>query len=296
MRVTNSMVVRTTLQDLNRSLERLRVRQANLTTGKEIRKVSDDPRRAMDAVAVRGELRRAERHSRNADDAEARLRLTDSALVSSLDLLTRVKELTVRASNDGVSDPAWRAGIATELSALRDELVTIANTEYSGRSIFNGTAAGKAYDPATGAYLGNAAAVNRDVAAGTTIAANITGEQVFGAQSGPTGDLFAVMDRLATAVAGGDTAALEVEHANLDTATDRLSAATAEVGSRAARLEEIRLRAADDEAGLRERLSSIEDVDLAEALITMQADENAYTAALQAAARVLTPSLVDYLR
>lgn len=296
MRVTNSMVVRTTLHDLDRSLSRLRDSQADLATGKEIRKVSDDPRRAMDALLLRGELRRSERHSRNAADAEDRLRLADAALVSGLDLLTRVKELTVRASNGGAADATSRAAISTELSAIRDELVTIANTEYLGRSIFNGTAAGKAYDPSTGAYLGNAATLNRDVAAGTTIAANITGEQVFGSQASPTGDMFAVLDRLSTAIAGGDATAIELEHANLDTATERLSAATAEVGSRAARLEGIRVRAADDEAGLRERLATTEDTDLAEALITMQADENAYTAALQAAARVITPSLLDYLR
>lgn len=295
MRVTTNMVVRSSLDDLNRSMLRLRDSQTDLSTGKVLQKVSDDPLRAMDSLKIRGELRRSEQRARTADDTQTRLRMADTALVSGLDLLTRAKELAVRASNSGVADPAARAAIAVEMSAIRDEMLAVANTEYLGRSIFNGTAAGQAYDPSTGAYLGNAATINRDVSDGITIAANITGEQVFGAQASPTGDMFAVLDRLATSIAAGDQAAIEAEHANLDTATEQLQAATAEVGSRAARLDGIRTRASADEAGLRERLSLTEDVDLAEALISMQADENAYNAALQATARVLTPSLLDYL-
>jgi len=296
MRVTTNMVVRSSLNDLNRSMLRLRDSQTDLSTGKVLQKVSDDPLRAMDSLKIRGELRRADQRSRIADDAQTRLRMADTALVSGLDLLTRAKELAVRASNSGVADAASRAAIGVEMSAIRDEMLAVANTEYLGRSIFNGTAAGQAYDPTTGSYLGNAAAINRDVADGITIAANITGEQVFGAQASPAGDMFAVLDRLSASIVAGDQAAIEAEHANLDTATEQLQAATAEVGSRAARLDGIRTRSAADEAGLRERLSLTEDVDLAEALISMQADENAYTAALQATARVLTPSLLDYLR
>lgn len=296
MRVTNSMMMRTTLDDLTRSLSRLRDSQSDVSTGRVIRTMSDDPTRAADAVTLRSELRRVAQRDRVAADTESRLRITDTALVTGLDLLTRAKELTVRASNGGVADPAGRAAVATELSAIRDELLSIANTTYLGRSVFNGTAAGPAYDASTGSYLGNDAAVTREVAAGVTITANITGEEVFGAQAGPAGDLFAVLERLAVAVAAGDQTAIETEHANLDDGRAQLSAATAAVGSRAARLDDIKVRAEYATAELRERLSSIEDTDLAEGLIRMQADEQAYTAALQAAARVIPVSLLDFLR
>lgn len=296
MRVTTNMAIRSSMHDLTRAMTRLRAGQADLATGKVLRTVSDDPLRAMDALNIRGELRRTEQRARVADDARARLAMADDALVSSLDLMARAKELTVRASSSGVADGPTRAAIATELTALRAELLRIANTEHLGRPIFNGTAAGPAYDADTGAYLGNAAAIHRDVAAGTTVVTNLTGEQVFGAQGGPAGDLFAVIERLATAVTAGDQPAIEIEHANLDAATERLQVATAEIGSRAAGLERIRARAAAGEAGLRERLSVTEDVDLAEALVGVQADEQAYQAALQATARVLAPSLLDFLR
>lgn len=296
MRVTNQMVVSSTLHDLNSSLTRLRDAQADLSTGKVIRRISDDPTLGVSAMTIRNDLRRSDQRSRTSEATQTVLRMADTALVSSLDILSRAKELTVRASNSGTSDPTVRLAISQELSSIRDELISVANTKHLDRPLFNGTAAGDAYDASTGAYLGNDASIARDVAAGTTIAANMTGEQIFGDQSSPTGDLFAVLERLSIAVANGDEAAIATEHLNLDDATTRVSSATAEIGSRSARLEGIQTRADVDRANLRETLSELEDTDLAEAIIATQTHENAYTAALQAAARVIPPSLVDYLR
>lgn len=295
MRVTNGVSMRASLRDLNDALGALRTSQARLSSGKAIERVSDDPNRAVDVLALRQQLRRAEQWDRAATDTEARLRSADTALVSSLDVMTRVKELAVRASNSGTTDATQRGAIAAELRGLRDELLALANSEYLGRPLFNGTAAGAAYDPSTGAYLGNDAVFERSVASGMSVAANLTGEQVYGSQSAPGGDLFAVVDRLAAAVAAGDEGLVAVEHDRLDVAAERLGAAAAEIGMRSQRLETVRARAELDEVGLRERLSIAEDVDVAEALLTMQADENAYTAALRAASKVLPPSLVDYL-
>ena len=295
-RVTNSMTTRTMLRDLNLSLGRLQDRQADLSTGRVIRKVSDDPTAAVDAMAIRNQLRRADQRSRSLDDAQAWLQTADTALVSGLDMLARVKELAVRASNSGAADPSSQSAIAAEIAGLRDELLAIANTKYLDRPVFNGTAVGAAYDTATGAYLGNDATVMREVAPGTVMAANLTGEQVFGTQAGVDGDLFAVLDRLRAAVQANDPAAIGVEHARLDTATKRLAAAAAEIGTRASRIDNLRTRAGADEAALRERLSGLEDADLAEAMLNVRSSENAYNAALQAAAKVLPASLLDYLR
>jgi flagellar hook-associated protein 3 FlgL len=296
MRITNKMVVQSTLLDLNSSLTRLQDSQADLSSGRLIRKMSDDPARAVSAMTVRNELRRAERHARTADETQTSLQVTDTALLSGLDIMSRVKELAVRASNSGASDATSRAAISSELSSIREELLALANTKHLDRPIFNGTATGPAYDIATGAYLGNAATIVRDVAPDVSIAANITGEQVFGSQTAPGGDLFAVLDRLQTAITGNDPNAIALEHTRVDEAASRMRSAAAEIGSRSARLEGIQTRSSSDTASMRERLSAIEDVDLAEAIIATKTHETAYNAALQAAARVIPPSLLDYLR
>ncbi len=295
MRLTNSMVMRSTLFDLNASLRRLQDSQTDLSTGKVIRKVSDDPARAMDAVAVRGELRRTAQHSRTADSTAAWLQMADTALVSGHEVMLRAKELVVRATNGATADPSAREAMASELESIRTEMLAIANTEHLGRSIFNGTAAGSAYD-AAGLYVGNDATITREVATGVTMTANLTGEQIFGAQAAPSGDMFAVLDRLATSIRSGDLTAMATDQTNLDVAMERLSSASAEIGSRAARLEGVQARTKADEVTLQARLSLVEDADLAESLIAVQANETAYTAALQAASMVMPPSLLDYLR
>ena len=99
-----------------------------------------------------------------------------------------------------IADPLHPdAAPAAEIRSSRSELLALANTTYGERSIFNGTASGAAYD-ANGVYLGNSASIIRDVAPSTSIAVNLTGPQIFGTAGGPVGDVFEVLDRLATAL------------------------------------------------------------------------------------------------
>ncbi len=295
MRVTNSMVMNSTLSDLNRSLERLQQNQTELASGRVIRKVSDDPTGATSAMKIRSHLRRTEQYQRVANDSDSWLATADTALVSGLDLMSRVKEIAVRAGNDGAAVGSTRDALADEVGHLRDQLLALANTEYLDRPVFNGTAAGDAYS-STGAYVGNDAAVVREIGPGTTLEVSLTGPAVFGDPSSPEGDVFAILDRLSTAIRNGDMAALAIEHEHADAARATMASAAAQVGARSSRLADISARLSADEVTMRETLSQIEDADLAEALINVKTGENAYTAALQAASKVIPPSLVDYLR
>lgn len=295
MRVTNSMMVRSSLNDLNRSLSRLQSDQTRLSSGRAISRPADDPSGAGSAMSMRKQLRQMEQHERAITDAQGWLGTADAAILSGLDVMNRVKELAVRAGNNGAATDGARQSLAIEIGQLRGELLSLANTEYLGRPIFNGTAAGSAYDP-SGAYLGNDATVIRDVAPNTTVQANLTGPEVFGDPTSPEGDVFAMLDRLEAAITAGDTAGITLEHQRLDGARDQMSSAAAQVGVRGSRLEAVRERRAADEVMVREALSQIEDTDIAEALISVKASENAYTAALQAAGRVMPQSLVDFMR
>ncbi|MCB0998718.1 MAG: flagellar hook-associated protein FlgL [Acidimicrobiales bacterium] len=296
MRVTSSMMVRSTLRDLSQGLSRLQETQTKLATGKELTRPSVNPGATANAMGMRQEMRRAEQRVRSLNDAAGWLETADGALTSSLTSLGRAKELAVRASNTGaIGDPQARQAIAAEIRSIRSEMLALSNSTYGGRSIFNGTAVGAAYD-ANGVYQGNAASIVRDVAPSTTVAINLTGPEVFGTAGGPVGDVFEVLDRLATAIQAGDSTAMATEHTNLDSLTSVVSGATVEIGTRAARLAETKIRAEDQQLLLTEQLSEVEDVDIVEALITAKAQENSYQAALQAAAKILPPSLLDYLR
>ena len=296
MRVTNSMMVRSTLRDLSQSLSRLQETQTKLSTGKEITRPSVNPGATATAMSMRQDLRRAEQRLRSLNDADGWLSTADSALTSSLQSMNRAKEIAVRAANSGgITDPVARQALAAEIRSIRSEMLATANTSYGSRSVFNGTAAGAAYDT-NGVYLGNGASIIRDVAPSTSIAVNLTGPQVFGTAGGPVGDVFEVLDRMATAIIAGDQAALVTEHTNLDAARNVIGAATVEIGTRGARLLEVKARAESDKLLLTTQLSQVEDTDIVDTLIRVKSQEASYQATLQVAAKILPMSLLDYLR
>ena len=299
MRVTSSMMVRSTLRDLSLGYQRLANTQEQLSTGRALLRPSDDPTSAADAMNYRQLLRRNEQYVRANNDAQGWLQTADSKLVSGLDQLVKVKELVVRGASSGSNaDPVVRAAIAAEVSSIREDLLSLANSTFGHRPLFGGTAAAPAYD-ADGVYLGNdgpASTIRRDVAPSTELTVNVIGPEVFGDGAEPAGNLFQVLARIEQAMIDGDVAGLDAEHANLDAAMARMSSATVEIGSRAARIEGIRSRASEDQLALQTLLSEVEDVDIVEALINVQAHENAYQAALSAASKVVPVSLLDYLR
>ena len=296
MRVTSSMMVNSTLRDLSSSLRRLQTTQTRLSTGKQLTRASDDPTAAANALTLRGQQARNTQRERSLLDAQGWLDTADATLSNGLDRLVRAKEIIVRASSSGgLADPSARSGLATEIRSIRDDLLALANTKYGGRSLFNGTANGDAYST-VGLYQGNAAKVMRDVAPSTNLQVNITGPEIFGTEGGAVGNMFQVLDRLASAIESGDGAAIATEHANLSVATERMSSATVDIGSRAARVLDVKARAEDEKLRLTTQLSNIEDVDVVDALVRSKAQETAYQAALQVTAKILPPSLLDYLR
>jgi flagellar hook-associated protein 3 FlgL len=296
MRVTSSMMMRSTLRDLSQGLSRMQETQTQISTNRALTRASTNPGATTSAMGIRQDIRRAEQRARSMDDAQGWLSTADSALTSSLDAMGRAKAIAVRAANTGsVTDPVARQALAAEINSIRSELLAYANTSYGSRSVFNGTVDGAAYDT-TGVYLGNGSSVIRDVAPSTTVAINLTGPQVFGTAGGPIGDVFEVLTRLSAAITSGDNAAIATEHTNLDAANQQLASATVDMGTRASSIDGIRSRALDDILTLREQLSNIEDVDPATALITEKMQENSYQAALQVAAKIIPMSLLDFLR
>lgn len=297
MRVTSSMMVRNAIHDLGQGYKRLADIQTKLVTGRAINRPSDHPTNATDAMGFRHEVRRNEQFLRNIDDATGWLNTIDSRLMTGHERLIRGKEIVVLAMNTGAHGSGEaRTAMAAEIRSIRDEMLEIANGRYGDRPVFAGTASGLAYDDA-GEYQGDSRTVHRTIGATAEVQISVTGPHVFGeyAETGE-GNLFQLLERIATAIENGDTTTLNVEHGRLDGAMARISSAAVEVGARAARLESVKERALDDDLNLRAMLSQVEDVDMVDALVSMQAQQNAYEAALSTTAKILPMSLLNFLR
>ena len=290
-RVTPQILARRTTTNMQATLSSLQQIQAEVSSQKRIQKPSDDPVGMVASMRLRSDVDRNAQISRNIDDATAWLGTADNSLNSVVQQINKARDLAIQAQN-GTLTQTERDSIANQIDDIRQNIIGLANTQYAGRSIFAGTVSGPAYD-SSGNYLGNSVAVDRTVAPGTRVQVNVTGDDVFG----PAGaDLFTNLSTLSTQIRTGTSSTIDTAVTALDTRTTTVQARLADVGARTNRVDAMKTRNGDDALSLKANLSDVEDVDLPKALMDMQMQQVAYQAALQTTAKVIQPSLVDFLK
>jgi flagellin-like hook-associated protein FlgL len=293
MRITQRAVALTSLQGLNRNLASVSKLQQQLTSGKQISAPSDSPTGTNRAMQTRDDQAAVEQQARNIDDAQSWLDQTDSTLQTMLEHARRVQNLGIQAVNGG-SSAASNEALATEVSSLREGMIALANTSVRGRPLFGGvTSTGKAYDT-SGTWAGDASApVMRRVSDTENIRIDITGPEAFGAAPD---DLFAVVDRMATALTAGNTTGVQGSLADLDKVMNGMLSAVANVGSRGTRIEGLQQINSDRALALSSQLATTEDIDMPETIMRLQMVQVGYQAALSATSKAISPTLLDYLR
>jgi len=292
LRVSHRSLFTTNVANLQQNLARIQRTQGQLSSGRLLQAPSDDPGGASAALQQRAEIARSTQLARNGTDGLGWLETADSALDDVGSALQRVRELLVQANSTGTLSQAGAEAIAGEVESLRGQMLSLANTRYLGRPVFGGATAGsEAYD-ASGAFVGDTQPVTRAVRPGTAVQVNVTGPEVFGA---PGADVFGFLDEVADHLRT-DWSQLPSDLAAVDGHLQRALDARSVVGARYAQLETMRQRTDQDLLLLEERLSEVENIDLAATIVELQLQETAYQAALSATAKSVQPSLLDFLR
>lgn len=330
MRVTQSMISRTVVNNINRNLERLSRAQEQMSSGKVVSRPSDDPIALARIMILKSTLSQDEQYTKNMEDAIGWLDTSESALNSATAALQRARELTIYGANGSLSETD-RQALAKEVDELIDELVAIANTSYGGQYIFGGQETlerpferGSVYlDTDTDGngdslqevviYHGNNINLDWEVSPRVTVAPNVTGSDVFSVredyaspvsgdpvQDAAISDLFATLFELKDALEQPgttfDPSALQTVLGDLDNHLDNILNWRASLGARSNRLNMGKNRAAEANIKQTGLLSRLEDVDLAKASMDYAIASYVYQASLNTGAKVLQPSLVDYLR
>lgn len=292
-RVTHQMTQRTALANIQTNLKALSTLQSQASSQKRIEKPSDDPAGTAQALRLRSEQRAVAQYDRNLEDGVSWLNTLDTALTTTSAYLRRARDLVVRGANDGAMGTAQREAIATELEGLRGSLLSQANTTYLGRSVFAGTSnAGVAFDAADYSFQGvQGSSVERRVGAAATVRVDGDGAAVFGTG---TDSVFAMLDSIAADLRAGVNVSPHLTA--IDTRIDAVLTEASTIGARTNQMTATQEANASRRLSLGSDLASVEDVDLAETLVNVQAQEVAYQAALGAAAKALQPTLLDYLR
>ena len=294
MRISTQALVDRSLDRLNDRLVAFERTQTRLATGRRFDRSSQDVNGMNSALALRSARRAVEQATRNAQDGKTRVDLADSKMQQMLTIMRRARDLTIRASSTIQSTE--RLAIVEELKTINSAMVGLANSKHLGHGLFSGFAAGDAVTESGGvwSYSGDDGNVDRRISESEVVTTNVRGDDVFGFSDGD--NVFAMLQQLSTDIVAGDATVVSAHLDNIDNATRRIELSLAQIGAAGNRIE----AALETNLGTDERLmlelSSVEDVDLAEAIVDLQIQETGLQATLGAIARALQPSLIDFLR
>jgi flagellar hook-associated protein 3 FlgL len=303
-RITNNMVSRSVLADLNDIATRQSTTRRQMSSGKAITRPSDDPYAAGRAMALRNELGGVKQHTRNVQEAQGWMTITDTALGHIGDMAARARELLTQGATDTLPQTS-RDAIAAEIDQLIAGMKQEANATYDGRHVMSGSLTNVApYDtkvlapPAApnDAYRGDTVKQEREIGPSVRMLVNTTGDAVLGGTPGD-GKMLDVLRDISAHLRSGDTASLgSGDLKALVKATDDLLGVRAQVGAGVNRLETAAARLAETEETATSLLSETEDADMAKVLIDYSTQQAVYQSALNAGSRIVQSSLLDFLR
>ncbi|GAA0543622.1 flagellar hook-associated protein FlgL [Paractinoplanes ferrugineus] len=298
-RVTNTGMMTKAIGDLQRGLANSQKLQSQISGGKLLTRPSDSPTGTVTSLQLRGEVRATQQYSRNANDGLGWLGTIQDTLGDASGEIIRVRDLTVQALNTA-NDGGSRQALVDEIQNIRDQLMGQANAKYMDRPVFGGTTPGSTSytkDGTTGAvtFSGNQNQTTRTVGPNAKVRIEVSGPEAFGTPGTDT-ELFGVLQKISDSIKNNDSAGMSDGLENLDSAHDLLKSALSDVGARYNRIEQMKQSADDHLLSVTSQLSDIEDVDLPKAIMELQIQQTSYQAALAATAKVIQPSLIDFLR
>jgi flagellar hook-associated protein 3 FlgL len=295
------MLTNNSMRNLSSSYARMGQLQEQLATGKKITKPSDDPVVAMKGMFYRSNLTSIEQYKRNLSELYLWMDNSEAGIDQANQGLQRVRELTLQGMNGTLSEEDKKA-VAVEIEQIKKDLVGVAETKVAGRYIFHGTDIGNSpikdgtpadgsapqvADNLTSAVIGS---YNVEVSQGVSLKANVNPGNVF------SQELFDTVHNIQKALESGDNDALDTELGNLDNVMETLSAERSELGARYNRLEMIDDRLGQQEVVANRILSDNEDADIERVITDLKTQESVHRAALGVGARIIQPTLMDFLR
>ena len=287
MRVASKTIFDSVTLNLSRLNEALFKATETVYTGKTVTKPSDDPVGFVQAMSARTELANIEQMERNISLGNSWLNASEDAMSQAQDLISDARALCVQMASGtiGVSE---RTAAAQDVQNIMDEIISLANTTVNGRYIFSGSDTDSMPFDADGAYGGDDGGFSIKISKESTVEIGKNGDEVFGS-------IFSDLSDLKTALESNDTGGIGVSMDLLDDDFTHLSAQISDVGSKMTRLEIKQNILQGLNISTNERLSMIEDADLAEAITELSSIEYAYQAALSSSSKVMQMSILDYL-
>ena len=295
MRITDNIKFSDMKFNVQRNMRRYFSANEKLISGKNLQRPSDDPAAMKELLGLRTYGARLDQYSDNINKASHALKTYDLLIERATELLAKAKTIAIsdtKALNDDMRQVA-----AVQVSGILEEMLSVANTKADGRYLFSGFKAyTRPFDPTDPAftYSGDNGSLAVAVDENRKVPVNFTGDELFKGAGGGV-DILSELSAFKTALETDDVAAISSAIATFDAARDQLVNGAATIGVRLSELNDKSEGMKNFKNNVLSRISEIEDVDLAEAVMEMRQMQNAYEASLNASASFMQNSLMDFL-
>ena len=304
MRITNSMMIMRTMRDQNTNLSKMSKWNHDLSSLTNLHRPSDDPIRVARTLRLESDINMSLEYKENIQAAKSWLEKTETAMNEITSVYQRIRELGVQGAN-GILKQEDTQKVAQEIKELKNHLIQVGNDTYMGRQIFTGfktdikllDSSGN-YNTADGLVLADLPSelIEYKVGDSQQISVNITGDRIYGPLVGGKPKLFDDIDKLLTALGTANHEDASASLADMDNQLKTLLQVRGEVGAKVNMIDIMSERMTDVSINLKELLSKTKDTDVAETQIQLITAEAVYKASLSVTARIIQPTLVDFLR
>lgn len=286
MRVSNQMMAERIKNSLFRQTDQLFRIQERIVSGKRINRASDDPIGIGEVLNYRKTLSAMEQYQDNIGKAQLHIDTTEQILDTVTGLLSEAKDI---ASDPNVQ---MRDTFAEQVSTIRRQVLDMANSQVNGSYIFAGNLTDTRPFDNAGVYSGDTGDKSFLIGDSIEISLEADGSRVF---QGAV-DIFTVLADLETALLAGDATAINAQLTPIANAIEEINTVRVENAGRHKRLEATDTHYEHFKVNVEDLLSRTEDADMAESIIDLQAQQTAYEATMATSAKMITPSLIDFLK
>lgn len=310
MRITNSSMIRSHMYDVQQGLQRMDNLNKQLDSQKQINRVSDDPHKAIKIMNLNNEIKYAEKHNQNVEEVVGWMNNTDANLEEFGTLLGDIKNSILKVGNGTYSDEEMKA-IQAEMNEKIKALGETLNTTHGGRYMFGGTSVDEPpvqieeKDGVVTLKLNpniNSEDLKAEISDGINLDYNVSASEIFNKDGNnyldSINDLSKLMNDIANGVDAEDNKQelLGDVKKNIDDFFNHTVDTRTKFGVKVNTAEKIKDLNDENILNMKGVLSLEQDVNYVDKFIELKSAEMVYTASIQVGAKLIQPSILDYLR
>ncbi|MDW5266502.1 MULTISPECIES: flagellin [Acidobacteriaceae] len=271
-----------------------------LSSGLRVTSLQDDPTAVAESTMMASAISKDDTFVQTVSGTQSMMQVSDSTLGEVVSQLTSALSLAVSGGN-GTLNSANIASIEQQLTGIRDQVLSLANTSYLGQSLFAGSQGSvrpftldSSTSPATTSYVGDTSANSVETPSGQKIQTNLVGSDVFG--SGSSG-VFGALNQLIADFAGGTASASAIADTGiLSAALSNVSAQRSLLDGSLSRLEATSTYAQTEEAQFKVQQGSLVSADPASVATQLSSAETQNQALMSVMTALEKTDLFDYMQ